>query len=836
LLTPKPKYLVGIFLVFVALGCFLFYLIYAEAKNRAIAALNARQQILARQAKTGIEDYFQGTIQILNRLAQVSDIVEMSPAGREKLDFAFRMNRGDIQAITRLSATGEIRYTTPATGSAVGRDISNQSHIQKILQDHEPVASDVFSTIQGFPAIALHVPVFENRRFRGTLGVLIDFKKLSRRFLEGIRIGETGYAWVVSASGIELFCPVPGHIGNSVFENCEDFPSILAMGEEMVAGREGVTTYTFNRIRDQKRERVFKHAVYMTIRIADTFWSIVVSSSEEELLGTLVEFKNKLILLFGLFLLGGAVFAFFGLRAWNVIRNEAERARVEAGIRRSEARFRKIVEKAPLPMVITDEGQDVLSYNQKFTEVFGYTEADAGTQEQWWELAYPDPEYRKKVRESWDGAIQKALAENREIAPQEWEPTTRDGVRLTCQFYMVPLGDVGVIIIQNVTEQRRLEAQLHQARKMEAVGRLAGGVAHDFNNMLSIILGNAEMARDDLTPGTPPARCLEEIRKAAERSGNLTRQLLAFARKQTIAPRVLDLNETVSGMLQMLRRLIGEAIELEWRPAPELWRVKVDPSQVDQLLANLCVNARDAISGTGRVVIETRNVPVDEESGRNPPDLVPGDFVRIAVSDDGRGIKREVLDNLFEPFFTTKELGRGTGLGLATVYGIVKQNEGVVNVDSEPGRGATFTVDLPRFREAEGAGAEVDSGRGAPPGHETILLVEDEAPILDMTRMMLERLGYTVLAAAAPAEARRLADAHPGEIHLLLTDVVMPEMSGRELAGRLRERRPGLRRLYMSGYTADVIAHHGVLDEGVPFIHKPFSRRELAVKLREALG
>ena len=316
--------------------------------------------------------------------------------------------------------------------------------------------------------------------------------------------------------------------------------------------------------------------------------------------------------------------------------------------------------------------------------------------------------------------------------------------------------------IRDITERKRaeeekdkLQAQLLQAQKMESVGRLAGGVAHDFNNMLSAILGHAELAMMRCTPSEPIHAHLKVIEDSAHRSADLTRQLLAFARKQTVAPKVLDINDTVSGMLKMLLRLIGEDIDLVWMPGAGLWQVKIDPSQIDQLLANLCVNARDAIAGVGKVTIETENIAFDEAYCAVHPGFACGEYVMLAVSDDGCGMDKEVLDHIFEPFFTTKEVGKGTGLGLATVYGIVKQNEGFINVYSEPDKGTTFKIYLPRF-VGEAMEPTAESTAETPKGHgETVLLVEDEPVILDVSREMLEQLGYTVLIAGTPGEALR---------------------------------------------------------------------------------
>ena len=384
-------------------------------------------------------------------------------------------------------------------------------------------------------------------------------------------------------------------------------------------------------------------------------------------------------------------------------------------------------------------------------------------------------------------------------------------------------------------EKERLEGQLLQARKMESIGRLAGGVAHDFNNMLGVILGHAELALEGPLPDQALRDGLQEIRKAAERSADLTRQLLAFARKQTAVPKVLDLNETVEGMLKMLRRLIGEHIELDWRPGRDLGPVRVDPSQIDQILVNLCVNARDAIGESGKVSLATASAVLDEAACAGHEGVLPGEYVRLSVGDSGCGMDAQTLAQIFEPFFTTKPMGQGTGLGLATVYGIVKQNQGLIHVDSEPGQGTLFQIYLPRHEAKARPSPEEEGGKPAAPGHATILLVEDEPAILNMGRMMLERLGYAVRVAATPGEALRVAREHAGEIRLLMTDVVMPEMNGRDLAKRILSMHPGIRRLFMSGHTSDILARHGVLDEGVCFIQKPFSMKTLAGKIREAL-
>jgi len=385
-------------------------------------------------------------------------------------------------------------------------------------------------------------------------------------------------------------------------------------------------------------------------------------------------------------------------------------------------------------------------------------------------------------------------------------------------------------------ERKQLEAQFLQAQKMESVGRLAGGVAHDFNNLLTAMLGYATLALGAIPPDNPARLHVHQVQRAANRAASLTHQLLAFARRQIIEPRVTNLNHLILDMDKMLRRLIGEDIELLTLVARDLWAVKVDPSQIEQVLVNLAVNARDAMSEGGRLTIETANVTLGSDYARSHAEVSPGEYVMLAVSDTGLGMTEEVKAHLFEPFFTTKEQGKGTGLGLATCYGLVKQSGGHIWVYSEVGKGTTFKIYLPRVEEAVSGLPQHEAA--APPrrGTETVLLVEDEPSVREVAAHVLRDQGYRVLEAANGDEAFRLAQEYANqEIHLLLADVVLPQMGGRELADRLKALRPDIKVLFISGYTDNAIVHHGALEAGVAFLQKPFSPTALARKVREVL-
>lgn len=512
---------------------------------------------------------------------------------------------------------------------------------------------------------------------------------------------------------------------------------------------------------------------------------------------------------------------------------EAQREVALGALSESEEKYRHLIQhSADAIYLLYNRRFEIV--NEKFEEMFGLSLKDINKPEfDFINLVAPKsrPLVEERIQRQKKGETLKPKYEFTALNAQGQEIDVETSV--TYIKYKDGMATQG--IIRDITERKKLERELRQAQKMESVGRLAGGVAHDFNNMLGVILGYSELALNKMDSAHPFFATLQHIRKAAHHSADLTRQLLAFARKQTVAPKVLNLNDTVEGMLKMLRRLMGEAIDLVWHPGKNLGKVKIDPSQIDQILANLCVNARDAIGDTGRVTIETHPAIFDDDYCRLHSGSVPGKYVLLSVSDTGCGMNAETLSHVFEPFFTTKEIGKGTGLGLATVYGIVKQNNGFINVYSEPGFGTTFKIYIPRYMAKAEHTRKKETPKPAERGHETILLVEDEPMILDMTTSMLEQLGYKVLAATTPGYAINLAREYGGEIHLLMTDVIMPEMNGRDLAKNLLTLFPDVKRLFMSGYTADVIAHHGVLDDGVHFVQKPFTMRTIANKIRSML-
>ena len=515
-----------------------------------------------------------------------------------------------------------------------------------------------------------------------------------------------------------------------------------------------------------------------------------------------------------------------------ILRDVTERKRMEAEIRESEERYRLLFERNLAGVYRSTADGRLLECNRAYARMMGYASpAEA--------MAQPGPDFHPSAEAR--QAFLDTLRREGSLVSHESQVRRKDGTLLWIveNASLLRSDDDGEEILLgtvfDMTERRRLEEQLLQSQKMEAVGRLAGGIAHDFNNLLTAVAGYSELLLRELPEGDPRRESAEEIRQAGNRAAALTQQLLAFSRRQVLEPRVLDLNAVIAGMEKMLRRVIGEDIELTTAPDPELWRAKADPGQIEQAILNLVVNARDAMPRGGRLTLETANVELDEKFAGRYASVQPGPHVMLAVSDTGIGMDADLQARLFEPFFTTKEHGKGTGLGLSTTYGIVKQSGGSIWVYSEPGHGTTFKIYLPRCEEPLEARQAAPPVRETAPGTEAVLLVEDEPEVRRLVEKLLRLKGYRVLSAASPAEAIALSRQRTDSIELLLTDVIMPGMNGRELARVLASSRPEMKVLYMSGYADAAMNQHGILPPGTAFLSKPFTPEALARKVREVL-
>jgi len=512
----------------------------------------------------------------------------------------------------------------------------------------------------------------------------------------------------------------------------------------------------------------------------------------------------------------------------------AMQRRTEEALRESEERYRTLVETSPDAIALSDTRGNILMTNHLCLTLVGHKSLEEMIGKNLIDLVVPQDKTLLAA------AVGRVL-ETGSLRDLGLTMLRVDGVpfpvELSASAIQDTMGKVKafVIVMRDITERKRLEEQFRQAQRMEVVGRLAGGVAHDFNNLLTVIQGNAQFAMEALPPGNAAREDIEEILKATDRAANLTRQLLAFSRHQVLQPQIVNPNALILEMDKMLRRLIGEDIELRTVPAPDLGYIQADPGQIEQILVNLAVNARDAMPNGGTLTVETANVALDEMYKGSHLDVIPGGFVMLAVSDTGIGMNEETKAHLFEPFFTTKDPSRGTGLGLATIYGIVKQHGGDLRVCSELGKGTVFRVYLPRVEGKTASSAQNGEDAGRPRGSETVLVVEDDPSVRNLVVRTLSNLGYTVLEAANGEEALKAAQEHANKVSLLLTDMIMPQMGGKELARRLVALNPQMRVLFASGYTEDAVTHHGILDKGMAFLPKPFTANDLARKVRQAL-
>ena len=514
-------------------------------------------------------------------------------------------------------------------------------------------------------------------------------------------------------------------------------------------------------------------------------------------------------------------------RLFEELKQRAEELEHEVAERRQAAeKYRMVVEQASDGIAIADEHGECLEVNARLLDMLGYTREDFLGRNMQDLIPRGD-----RSSDPW------SLDQVRgQIFRKELRFSRKDATFLDVEVSMSGLEDGRIqAIVRDVTERKRLEMQLRQSQKLEAVGRLAGGVAHDFNNLLTVILGHSDMVLSAMDPHDRRRRDIEDIRDAGARAAVLTNQLLAFSRKQVLQPKIVSVTNAVASLTKMLGRLINSNIELVTRCDEDAWLTRVDPGQLDQVILNLVLNARDAMPLGGRLVLETENQKIDGRQLVDHPEVPPGDYVMLAVSDTGSGMDAETRSHLFEPFFTTKAMGKGTGLGLSTVYGIVRQSGGYIWVYSEPDRGTIVKVYLPRATEQTEVNRPGNDYQPLPLGSETVLLAEDDERVRRLTVRVLGQLGYTVLEAADGEEALEVARQHAGEIHLLFTDIVMPRKCGNEVAGEIQRDRPGIKVLFSSGYTGDVVAQQGALDPSIPFLQKPFTPRSLAVKVREAL-
>ncbi len=984
----KIRYQLFILLFFLGTSAYFFYAGYDTVKKEMIRDLNVRQTAHAKQAAKGIESFFNHYLSDLKILSQIDSIIDMDDRGRELL-LIFQCNNSDeIHGVTRIDASGRILDTYPFDQKSIGVDISSQDHVREIMNTHHPVVSDVFEAVQGFRCIAFHVPIFRGESYAGSIGILIPFDHISKKYLEDIQIGRDGYAWLLSPKGVELYCPVPGHIGKTVYETSDRFPGVLSMADEMTRGKHGETTYSYDRIRGNTIDTLTKQAVYLPIPVTNTFWSIVVATPEDEALNAMETFNHNWILIILVMVSGCIVLAYTLLKASEMIRERDRRKKSEEALISANQNLNDIIEFFPDATFVIDNEKKIVAWNRAMEEMTGVAKENMIGQTDYAQTVpfYGKPrphlldlvDVRNKELESrygnvkrrgsilteevfapalcggkgahiWvtgaplfdihgnpSGAIEsirditeKKLAENalkqseekyrelvenvnsiifrRDVAgnilffnefarkffgydqteiigrnvvgtivPEtdstgrnlKWliedigrnpdsytnnvnENMRRNGQRAWIAWTNKPVYDDNhqlreILCIGNdITERmqieedrRRLELRLNRAEKMESLGTLAGGVAHDLNNVLGVLVGYSELLKEKIPESSPLRKYVDNIMQSGMRGAAIIQDLLTLARRGVPVSQVISLNRVLSAYFETPEfeklKAVHSGVTFNIHLEKDLLNIAGSPVHLEKTVMNLVANAAESLSGAGLVTIQTENRYLDSPI-HGYDDVKEGDYVVLTVSDTGGGIPAKDIGKIFEPFYTKKVMGKsGTGLGLAVVWGTVKDHKGYINVQSEDGRGTVFTLYFPITREKLSQdimplSLDVYQGRG-----ESILVVDDIKAQRELALDMLTRLGYRVNALSSGEDALAYLKTHTAD--LVVLDMIMdPGMDGLETYRGILEGNPNQKAIIVSGYSeTDRVKTAQNLGAGA-YVKKPYIMEKIGTAIRKQL-
>lgn len=835
----QKKYL--LLLVFLFLFGYMFFSTYNEVKEKTIEEFNIQQMLFARQAALGIETFFTHRLRELTFISSIDSIIQFSDQGKELMRTYFNNNTDAITGITRVDATGRILHTFPVAPQAIGGDISHQSHFRRVLDLHQPVVSDVFITLQGYKAVAYHVPVFKDNTFDGTLAVLIPFNTIAERYIEKIKIGKAGYAWVISRNGVEISCPVPGHVGNTVYKTSSQFPSVIRMVKKMTDGGHGTCIYTYDMIRNKKIETITKHAAYYPIALGNTFWSIVVATPEDDVISTLTGFRNRLFMIVILLLFVSSVYYYFIFKAWAIIGEEKKRTKTEKALQKSEKKYRDLVELGGSIILRWNTAGNVIFMNSYGLDFFGYSFDElAGSNV----VDIIVSETESNSQRDLAGLIKNIKSDPEKFRNIENENMKKDRTRVWISWSNKAIynetGDlVEILSIGNdITEIKRLEARLQRAQKMEALGNLAGGVAHDLNNILGGVVSYPDLLLVDLPENSPLRKPILTIRESGIKAATIVQDLLTLARRGMAVTEVANLNHIIADYLKSPEhdKLVSHHLDIRFKTnlTPHLLNIIGAPVHLSKAVMNLVFNAAESISNGGSVMISTENRYLDNPiSGYEK--VAAGDYAVLMVSDTGSGLSSEEIPKIFEPFYTKKVLGfSGTGLGMSVVWGTVKDHKGYINVESVPKSGTTFTLFFPATRKEMDNGKPllaIDRYMG---NGQRILVVDDVEQQREIATDILKKLGYQVTSVTSGKEAVRYIK--DNAVDLLLLDMIMdPGMDGLETYREILKTNPHQKAIIASGFSeTSRVKETQKLGAGV-YIKKPYKIDILGSSVKKEL-
>ena len=841
-MTIRKRYLILPFFFIIII--LLLVSTYKEVESRVIEDFNRQQMALAKQASYAIEELFNQFSDDLSLLANSESVANFDKVGEKQLSNYQKLKSRYITGVTRVDAQMRIVYTFPERPDLIGRDISSQDHVKEVFSTHQKTLSEVFEAVQGYKAIAFHVPVYANGEFDGSLALLISFDRLAENFLKNINIANNGYAWVISKEGQELFCPIPGHNGNLVQTTSKEFPSILRMAERMMMGEEGFTTYNYQEINPKTTKEITKHAAFCPIPLFNTMWSIVVATPEEDVLASMKGYRDKWLILLFIFVGGIGIYSYVVSRALEAIYQVNRQKEIEEVLRENERNLRSFVTNSPVPIAFNDPESGFLLLNYAFTYLTGYSESDIPNLKDWFSKYLTTELDRYEAFSNLDQSLSGNA--NPKFDAKQVKIVCKNNRVKTFEYRYIRLASRHILTLNDISDKldaeyhkKKLEEQLARSKKMEALGLLAGGVAHDLNNILSGIVTYPELILMNLPEQSPLRKPVNSIMGAGKRAAAVVQDLLTLARGVAYKGTTFSPNKILSDMREEIRDLIPEFktrnISITWEMDPKTPNLRGSEHHLRKTLSNLILNAGEALDVSGEILVAS--YPVTLSARRDGYETIPpGDYCVLKIKDNGPGIEKADLERIFEPFFTKKVMGRsGSGLGLMVVWNTVKEFEGFIDIETGK-QGTQFLLYLPVSsgepipEPAPEEGSELFKGEGR-----SILIVDDDAGQREISMALLQQLGFTAEAVSTGSEAVDLVKKK--DFDLLLLDMVLEGgMFGDEIFRQVVKFKPSQRAIIVSGFSTSTSVKE-TLDLGAQsFLKKPYTIKELRSALQTAFS